>query len=207
MLRTLPPLLVFISFAATVVSAAPTPESCSAGGGRYCNEPAECVLPNQASTVRQMLPPDAFDAASLATYHKGLETMRTACQKAISYDDSIYDVKELQWTQTAYLSPQMHPYDRLFFDPEVGNGTGGIGYTVESWLEDLDKRYGGIDKALVWPTYTQIGIDDRNQWDMILTLPGGPEGLCAMAKRMQAKGVKVLWPYHVSHRLGQLLIL
>ena len=73
MLRALSPLLVFISFAA-VASAAPTPESCSAGGGRYCNEPAECVLPNQASTVRQMLPPDAFDAASLATYHKGLET-------------------------------------------------------------------------------------------------------------------------------------
>ena len=65
---------------------------------------------------------------------------------------------------------------------------------VENWLDDLEARYGGIDKALVWPTYTQIGIDDRNQWDMILTLPGGPEGVCAMVKRMHARGVKVLWP-------------
>ena len=87
----------------------------------------------------------------------------------------------------------MHPYDRYFFDPSVGNGTGGVGYTVNRWLADLNKRYGGIDKALIWPTYTQIGIDDRNQWDMIRTLPGGVEGLRAVVDQMHAAGVKVLW--------------
>ena len=28
-------------------------------------------------------------------------------------------VPELKWTQTAYISPQMHPYDRYFFDPAL----------------------------------------------------------------------------------------
>lgn len=34
----------------------------------------------------------------------------------------------------------MHPYDRFFFDPALGNGTGGAGYTVDKWLGDLNKR-------------------------------------------------------------------
>jgi len=32
-------------------------------------------------------------------------------------------------------------------------------------------RYGGIDKALIWPTYTNIGIDDRNTFDLIRSMP------------------------------------
>lgn len=84
----------------------------------------------------------------------------------------------------------------MFFDPSLGNGTDGAGYTIDKWLGDLNDRYGGIDKALVWPTYTQIGIDDRNQWDMIRTLPGGVEGLKVVVDKLHAAGVKVLWPYH-----------
>jgi gamma-glutamyl hercynylcysteine S-oxide synthase len=34
-----------------------------------------------------------------------------------------------------------------------------------------DKRYGGIDALLVWATYPNMGIDDRNQQDMLEVLP------------------------------------
>ena len=51
----------------------------------------------------------------------------------------------------------MHPYDRLFFDPTADN------YTVQRWLDDVNARYGGVDSILMWPTYTNIGIDDRSQ--------------------------------------------
>jgi hypothetical protein len=50
----------------------------------------------------------------------------------------------------------MHVFDRFFFDPALGNGTNGSGYTVNRWLGDLNTRYGGIDKALLWPTYTNL---------------------------------------------------
>ena len=74
--------------------------------------------------------------------------------------------------------------------------SGGAGYTVDKWLGDLNKRYGGIDKALIWPTYTQIGIDDRNTFELIESMPGGYEGIKAVVDQLHAKGVKVLWPYH-----------
>eukprot|EP01047_Picozoa_sp_COSAG01_P008195 COSAG01_NODE_319_length_18909_cov_32.636151_19_plen_93_part_00 len=79
--------------------------------------------------------------------------MRAECQKAIKFNASVYDLPGLEWVQTAYLSPQMHVFDRFFYNPALGNGTNGQGYTVNRWLADLNTRYGGIDKALLWPTY------------------------------------------------------
>jgi iron(II)-dependent oxidoreductase len=35
------------------------------------------------------------------------------------------------------------------------------------------ERFGGVDAILVWPTYTNLGVDDRNAYDMIRSLPGG----------------------------------
>ena len=34
-------------------------------------------------------------------------------------------------------------------------------WTVDRYLDDLKQRYGGIDSVLIWPTYTNIGIDHR----------------------------------------------
>ena len=59
------------------------------------------------TSVRQIQPPDSFDAASLAAWHYRLKNMRSNCQNTISYDASIYAVEDLKWTQTAYISPQM----------------------------------------------------------------------------------------------------
>ena len=144
----------------------------------------------------QIKGPAAVDRAGIAAWMAEMQAMKKACQEAIGFDGSAFEVEELKWTQTAYISPQMHPYDRFFYDPTLGNGTNGAGYTVKKWLGDLNKRYGGIDKALIWPTYTQIGIDDRSTWELILSMPGGPEGIAAVVDELHEAGVKVLWPYH-----------
>ena len=38
------------------------------------------------------------------------------------------------------------------YDPVAGK------YTVDHYLDDLQKRYGGIDAVLIWPTYPNMGI-------------------------------------------------
>ena len=58
-------------------------------------------------------------------------------------------------------------YDRFLWDPVARN------WTVGRYLDDLRSRYGGIDSVLVWPTYTNIGADDRNAFDLFRNLPGG----------------------------------
>ncbi|KAH8065736.1 protein serine/threonine phosphatase [Aureococcus anophagefferens] len=70
------------------------------------------------------------------------------------------------------------------------------GYTVDAWLDGLEARYGGIDSALVWPTYTNIGIDERSQFDYVLAMPGGAAALANVSAALHACGVRALWPYN-----------
>ena len=55
----------------------------------------------------------------------------------IGYDGSRYARPEFQWTQSSFMQPQMMVQDRYFYDPAAGK------YTVDRYLDDLEKRYGG----------------------------------------------------------------
>ncbi len=106
----------------------------------------------------------------------------------IGYDPSRYEMPRLQWAQHSFIQPQMMVHDRYFYDPVAGK------YTVDRYLDDLEKRYGGIDAVLIWATYPNMGIDDRNQHDMVRSMPGGLAGLKQMIADFHRRGVKVLFP-------------
>jgi gamma-glutamyl hercynylcysteine S-oxide synthase len=106
----------------------------------------------------------------------------------IGYDSSRYDIAALKWAQSAFIQPQMMVHDRYFYDPVAGK------YTVDKYLDDLEMRYGGIDAVLIWATYPNMGIDDRNQLDMVRSMPGGIEGVRKMVAEFHKRGVKVLFP-------------
>ncbi len=106
----------------------------------------------------------------------------------IGYDGARYDLPALKWTQSSFIQPQMMVQDRYFYDPVAGK------YTVDRYLDDLEKRYGGIDAVLIWPTYPNMGIDNRNQQDMIRSMPGGLAGVRQMIADFHHRGVRVLFP-------------
>jgi formylglycine-generating enzyme required for sulfatase activity len=106
----------------------------------------------------------------------------------MKYDGSDYDRAELRWTQSSFIQPQMMVEDRYFYDPVAGR------YTVDRYCDDLEKRYGGIDSVLVWSVYCNIGIDNRNQHDMVRALPGGLAGVKQMVADFHRRGVRVLFP-------------
>jgi len=106
----------------------------------------------------------------------------------IGYDGSRYENPALRWTQSSFMQPQTMVQDRYFYDPVARR------YTVDRYLDDLEQRYGGIDSVLIWPTYPNMGIDNRNQHDMIRSMPGGIEGVKAMVADFHRRGVRVLFP-------------
>jgi len=106
----------------------------------------------------------------------------------IGYNPERYEMPELKWTQSSFIQPQMMVQDRFFYDPVSGK------YTVDRYLEDLQRRYGGIDAVLIWPTYPNMGIDNRNQHDMIRCMPGGVAGVREMIAEFHKHGVRVLFP-------------
>ncbi|MBV8820670.1 MAG: formylglycine-generating enzyme family protein [Acidobacteriaceae bacterium] len=106
----------------------------------------------------------------------------------IGYNGSRYDEPALKWTQSSFMQPQMMVHDRYFYDPVAGK------YTVDRYVDDVVKRYGGIDAVLIWPTYPNMGIDNRNQHDMIRSMPGGIPGVTQMIADFHRRGVRVLFP-------------
>jgi iron(II)-dependent oxidoreductase len=99
-----------------------------------------------------------------------------------------YKLPQLQWIQKSFMQPQMMVQDRYFYDPATGK------YTVDKYLDDLDNRYGGIDAVLIWATYPNMGIDARNQLQMVQSMPGGVDGLRQVVADFHRRGVKVLFP-------------
>eukprot|EP01084_Bolivina_argentea_P311052 538362_1 len=112
----------------------------------------------------------------------GITQQRTKDLASIKYTGAIYNVPEIQWTQSSFIQPQMHGYDAYFYD-----GVTTHSYTFDKWLNDLKQRYGGIDAFLFWVTYTNIGADDRNQFDLNYACPGGIKGLRAMVDYMHSQ--------------------
>ncbi|QQQ01158.1 SUMF1/EgtB/PvdO family nonheme iron enzyme [Lysobacter enzymogenes] len=106
----------------------------------------------------------------------------------IGYDDAHYRRPELQWAQRNFVHAQIMVEDRYFYDPVEGR------YTVDRYLDDLERRYGGIDSVLIWPVYPNIGVDDRNQFDLARDLPGGLDGLRGAVADFHRRGVRVFLP-------------
>jgi len=103
--------------------------------------------------------------ADLDKWVADLQHWRFEHRIRMGFDDSYYRNPALQWTQSSFIQPQMMVEDRAFYDPVNHR------YTVDRYLDDLQKRYGGIDAVLIWHTYPNIGIDNRNQYDMLRAMP------------------------------------
>jgi iron(II)-dependent oxidoreductase len=106
----------------------------------------------------------------------------------IGYDGTNYARPELQWTQRNFVCVQMMVEEHDFYDGEKGT------YTVDHYLDGLKKEFGGIDSVLVWDTYPNLGIENRNQFDRLRDLPGGVAAVKQMVTDFHHRGVRVLFP-------------
>jgi formylglycine-generating enzyme required for sulfatase activity len=123
-----------------------------------------------------------------AAWWVAIRKWRDETKAKIKYDGAVYDQPALKWTQRNFVQPQMMVEDRYFYDPVARK------YTVDKYLDDLDTRYGGIDSVLIWPVYPNVGIDNRNQHDLLKDMPGGIDGVREMIAQFHKRGVHVLFP-------------
>ena len=98
----------------------------------------------------QLRPPTGSSLAvvdDVAAWVSALKDWRAACRKQLHAEPrgpvGPANLPGLRWTQTSYIQPQVHPYDRFLWDPTARN------HTVERYLRDVRKRYGGIDSVLL----------------------------------------------------------
>ncbi|KAE8892251.1 hypothetical protein PF005_g20852 [Phytophthora fragariae] len=110
------------------------------------------------------------------------------------YDPSdacnVYNIQETQWTQQNFVQVFLMMNDRDIYDRETQQ------YTVDKYVDNMQKRVGTIDSVLIWPAYPNIGIDNRNQWDLLRDLPGGVDGVKGVIADFHRRGIRVIIPYN-----------
>ena len=133
-------------------------------------------------------------SASSGSWLNGMKAWRTAERKRLHFDDSNYRRPGLSWRRTCFIYAQVMAMDRYLYDPATRR------YTVARFLDDVKKRYGGLDAVLIWPTYPNMGIDNRNQFDWLADMPGGLEGVRGMVGEFKRRGVRVFFPIMIWDR-------
>ncbi|HET7440829.1 MAG TPA: hypothetical protein VFJ47_05950 [Terriglobales bacterium] len=119
----------------------------------------------------------------------GLKAWRDDRITRLRYDGSEYERPDLRWTQRIFSQVQLIIWDRSFYDPEKGE------YTVDRFLSETENRIGPIDAVLIWHVYPNLGVDDRNQFDLLRDLPGGIPAVRQMVAEFHSRGVRVFFPY------------
>jgi gamma-glutamyl hercynylcysteine S-oxide synthase len=147
-------------------------------------------IPGPSYDIKPGAKPSAGQRDVLKTWHEAINLLRVDGTDRFGLDVAIYDRPELKWTQSSYVQPQMMIHDRYFYDPVAHK------YTVDRYLADVERRYGGIDAVLIWPCYPNIGIDNRNQYDLFADQPGGIAGIRQMIADFHRAGVRVLYPIY-----------
>ncbi|MGA7027959.1 MAG: SUMF1/EgtB/PvdO family nonheme iron enzyme [Candidatus Acidiferrales bacterium] len=135
-----------------------------------------------------VLLPGPESPAAAGAWRAQMKSWRDERLTRLRYDGAEYERPDLALTQHVYSQVQMLIWDRTFFDPETDR------YTVDRFLADVEARFGPIDAVLIWPLYPNIGVDDRNQFDLIRDMPGGIPGVRRMVDQFHQRGVRVLFP-------------
>lgn len=107
---------------------------------------------------------------------------------SIGFETTEYDRPELAWRLRDFVQTMLMVEDRYFYDPVAAR------YTVDRYLDDLESRYGGVDSVILWAIYPNIGVDHRNQFDLLRDLPGGPAALRGVIADFHRRSVRVFLP-------------
>jgi formylglycine-generating enzyme required for sulfatase activity len=132
--------------------------------------------------------PGPDDPSGAAGWLETWKVWRQERRTRLRYDGSEYVRPELAWTQKVFSQVQLLIWDRDLYDPQKGQ------FTVGRFLDETQERIGPIDAVLIWPLYPNLGVDDRNQFDMVRDMPGGIPEIRRMVGEFHRRGVKVLFP-------------
>jgi formylglycine-generating enzyme required for sulfatase activity len=107
-----------------------------------------------------------------------------------TFDNSLYERKDLAWIKESYLIILKMAWDREFLDRLTGK------YTYADFLKREAELFGYTDIFGIWPTWPRLGLDQRNQWDLYRDLPGGTGQLRNFVRMSRLSGTRFFIAYN-----------
>ncbi len=134
--------------------------------------------------------PAPRDPSQWADFRRALQEWRPTQRATLSYSDALYRRPDFAWVTGNFSCCFVMLCDELFYDPAQGR------YTVDRFLEEGRREFGGYDSVVLWHAYPRIGLDDRNQFDFYRDMPGGLKGLRAAVDDLHRQAVRVFLDYN-----------
>ncbi len=110
--------------------------------------------------------------------------------KTKSIDRQLYDRPEMQWLKRNFIMGFAFIWDKNFYDNETGQ------YKIKAYCDKMKAAFGGFQSVMIWHSYPNIGIDDKNQFDYFYNMPGGLQALKNVVKEFHNNGVKAILIYN-----------
>ena len=107
-----------------------------------------------------------------------------------TFDDTLYKRNDLKWVREGYVGHFTQCWNAYVYDVEKGR------YTLDDFREMTKKHYGGDEHYMVWSGWPVTGLDQRNQFDLTRTLPGGTEKMREICDRYRKEGARLLTHFH-----------
>lgn len=106
-----------------------------------------------------------------------------------TFDNSIFERDDLKWIRKAWVGHFVSSWHNYFFNRQNNR------YVFEEFQERMNKFYGGDDYVILWHGFPMLGIDQRNQWDMFRSQPGGITALNSLFGELSKAGTPVFTAY------------
>ncbi|SPE57296.1 conserved exported hypothetical protein [Verrucomicrobia bacterium] len=157
--------------------------------GAWPARAVQALAPFRFDPAKEIIPaPD--DPAEWPAFRRALAGWRTQVRAQLKYDDALYRRRDFAWSASNYCCGFLMAWDQQFYDHQSGR------YTVEAFLDEGERQFGGYDSIVLWQAYPRIGVDERNQFDFYRDLPGGLTGLRRVVRRCHRRGVRVYVDYN-----------
>ena len=130
------------------------------------------------------------EASQWEAWCEALQVERQKLRERLGYDGGSYQEEAFAWVPSCYCCCFAMMYDQRLYDPAARR------YTIDSYLNEGMREFGGYDAIVLWQAYPRIGFDGRNQFDFYRDMPGGLAGLRELSRAIHRRGVKVFIDYN-----------
>ncbi len=107
-----------------------------------------------------------------------------------SFDNSLYERKDLQWIKNKYIITLQFAWDQQFYNSDTKR------FSLYNYLDEGKKLFGGYDVFGLWPTWPRLGVDQRNQWELYEDLPYGLPKLKELSGYSKNNGTRFFISYN-----------
>ncbi|GGM90229.1 hypothetical protein GCM10010967_23980 [Dyadobacter beijingensis] len=155
----------------------------------------ERKTPNPADSYYQLIEapsaPEKWDR-----WREQMRQLRDSVRWHAGYTEENYRKEQFKWASAAYSTFFLMANEKSLYDHQ-GN------FDITACIQKYEQEYGGVDVVVLWPTYPQLGFDQRTQFDFYRNLPGGMAGLKKLASDLHAMGKKLMIAYNPWDDIGR----